>query len=223
MRKFWIIAMAAMLFAAMNLNAAEKLVIDNGTGSQTQASGGGWWYTFNDANLGGDSTVAPEPNKFEMAKNGKGYAARMKGQTGNKLGWDFIGMGVTINEKSGCPAAVPVDLSQYSTLSFKIKGEISGGRLTVVIPYMESKCQKDSYDMKTLTDWADFETVINKKLAKDWTTVKIDLRKDFKQPKWAKKTVSIEDVLKNTHNINWNFTSPDGDTVDIRITDIELN
>jgi len=223
MKKILMITAAAVLLGAAWLTAAEGLVIDNGQKSGNQASGSGWWYTYNDAAQGGDSTVSPEPNKFELTKDGKIFAARMKGQTGNKLGWDFIGMGVTINDKAGCPSATPVDLNQYNTLSFKIKGAISGGRLTVIIPYEESKCQKDSYEMKTLTDWADYETVINKSITKDWTTVKLDLKKDFKQPKWAKKTVSIEEVLKNAHNINWHFTSPDGDTVDISITDIELN
>ncbi|HPD18854.1 MAG TPA: hypothetical protein PLF61_04245 [Candidatus Goldiibacteriota bacterium] len=215
---FVVLSFTAILFAA------EKFVIEDGSTGKNQATCGGWWYTYNDAESGGNSEVLPQPQAFEKTKDGAGFVARMKGKTGNKLGWDFIGMGVTLSEKSGCPGgAVPVDLSKYTTLSFKIKGEISGGRFTVIIPYMENKCEEGKYGLKTLTDWADYEVGISPKVTKDWTTVKIDLRKDLKQPKWAKKQVSIDDVLKNAHNINWHFSSPDGDTIDVSIKDVELN
>ncbi|MCX8093116.1 MAG: hypothetical protein N3E50_03005 [Candidatus Goldbacteria bacterium] len=223
MKRFIFIAVSVMAFAFL-LYAAEKLVIEDGTTGKNRATCGGWWYTYNDAESGGNSEVWPKPQEFEKSKDGSSFVARMKGKTGNKLGWDFIGIGVTLSEKSGCPGeATPVDLTKYTTLSFKIKGEISGGRLTVIIPYTENKCEEGKYGSKTLTDWADYEIGISPKVTKDWTLVKIDLRKDLKQPKWAKKIVSIEDVLKNAHNINWHFSSPDGDTIDISIKDIELN
>jgi|DewCreStandDraft_4_1066084.scaffolds.fasta_scaffold03311_7 hypothetical protein len=206
------------------LFATEKLVVDDGTKAKNQATCGGWWYTYNDAESGGNSEVWPEPQKFTKTKDGNSYVARLKGKTGNKLGWDFIGMGVTLSENSGCPGdAAPFDLTKYTTLSFKIKGEISGGRLTVVIPYTENKCEEGKYGSKTLTDWADYEIGISPKVTNEWTVVKIDLRKDLKQPKWAKKIVAISDVLKNAHNINWHFSSSDGDTIDVSIKDIEFN
>lgn len=219
-----IVTAIAVLFLAVIVCAAGKLVIEDGTTGKNQATCGGWWYTYNDTEIGGNSEVWPVPQKFEKTKEGAGFVARMKGKTGNKLGWDFIGMGVTLSEKSGCPGgAVPVDLTKYRILSFKIKGEISGGRLTVIIPHLENKCEEGKYGSNTLTDWADYEVGISPKVTKEWTTVKIDLRKDLKQPKWAKKTVAIEDVLKNAHNINWHFSSPDGDAIDISIKDIEFN
>jgi hypothetical protein len=39
----------------------------------------------------------------------------------------------------------------------------------------------------------------------------------------AKKQVAIDDVLKNAHNVNWHFSSPDGDTIDVSIKDVEFN
>ncbi len=212
-----ILAMVVIVFAA------DKFVVEDGTTGKNQATCGGWWYVYNDSGVGGNSEMQFEPDKFEKTKDGNSYVARLKGKTGNKLGWDFIGLGVTLSDKSGCPGgAVPVDLSKYTTFSFKIKGEISGGRFTVILPYTENKCEEGKYGSKTLTDWADYEIGISPKVTKDWTTVKIDLRKDLKQPKWAKKTVSIEEVLKNVHNINWHFSSPDGDTIDVSIKDVEL-
>ncbi len=223
MKKIIVTIISVLVFAVI-LCAAGKFVIEDGTTGKNQATCVGWWYTYNDNETGGNSEVWPEPQKFEKSKDGAGFVARMKGKTGNKLGWDFIGMGVTLSEDSGCPGkATPVDLTKYTTLSFKIKGEISGGRFTVIIPYTESKCEEGKYGTKTLTEWADYEIGISPKVTKDWTTVKIDLRKDLKQPKWAKKIVSIEEVLKNAHNINWHFSSPDGDIIDVSIKDIEFN
>ncbi len=223
MKRIIVMIMAVLAFAVI-LGAAAKFVIEDGTTGKNQATCGGWWYTYNDNETGGNSEVWPEPQKFEKSKDGAGFVVRMKGKTGNKLGWDFIGMGVTLSEDSGCPGkATHVDLTKYTTLSFKIKGEISGGRFTVIIPHVESKCEEGKYGSKTLTDWADYEIGISPKVTKDWTTVKIELRKDLKQPKWAKKIVSIEEVLKNAHNINWHFSSPDGDTIDVSIKDVEFN
>ncbi len=222
MRKV-LIAVAVVLAAAAVIMAAGKFVVEDGSTGKNPATCGGWWYVYNDAGSGGNSEVTPAPDKFEMTKDGGVYAAKMKGKAGNKLGWDFIGMGVTLGPDAGCPgASKPVDLSRYTTLSFRIKGDLSGGRLVVILPYSTNKCEEGK-GVQTLTEWADYEVGISPKVTKDWTTVKLELRKDFKQPKWAKKKVSIDDVLKNAHNINWHFSSPDGDTIEVAVTNVEFN
>jgi opacity protein-like surface antigen len=218
MRKTIAMALAVVLMAAGMAMAADKMLVEDGTAKGAQASGGGWWYVYNDSASGGNSEVTPAPDKFEFTKDG----ARMQGKTGNKLGWDFVGMGVTLGKDCGCPGgAVPVDISKFTTLVIKIKGAITGGRLAVSIPYSANKCEGDKIT-KSLTEWADYETAINKDLSKDFKTVKIDLRKDLKQPKWAKNIVSIEDVLKNAHNVDFHFSSPDGDTADITVAQISF-
>ncbi len=220
MKKTMAMVMAVVMIAAGSLMAADKLSVENGTGKGAQASGGGWWYIFDDSTSGGNSTVTPAPTKFELTKAG----ARMQGKTGNKLGWDFVGMGVTLGEQCGCydkkENADPVDLSKYTTLVLKMKGSITGGRLMVQLPYTANKCENGN--VKTLTEWADYAVALNSKLTKEFSTVKVDLRKDLAQPKWAKTTVNIEDVLKNAHNINFQFTSPDGDTVDITVAEVSF-
>ncbi|MCE5299942.1 MAG: hypothetical protein LLG37_03585 [Spirochaetia bacterium] len=220
MKKLTVIAAAIVMAFAMGLYAADKLVIDDCDDGDAQGLAGGWWYAYNDSQSGGNSTVTPGPGKFEMAKQSKGYAAQLKGTVGNKLGWDFIGMGVTLTKEAGCPTAKPVDVSKYTTLTFKMKGTFTGGRLVVRLPYTENKCAEGSYEQKTLTEWADYEVAINSKLSKDWVTVRLDLRKDFKQPKWAKKNVDIETVLKNLKNLDFHFSSPDGDSIDVTIDEI---
>ena len=211
-----------VMAVALVFAAAEKFAVDDFASGKVQASSGGWWYTYNYLNTGGNSEVTPSPDKFVMVKTGDKFAARMQGKVGNKLGWDYVGLGVTLGENCGCPGkAEAVDLSKYTTLTIRIKGSISGGRLALNIPYSENKC--DNGKTNTLTDWADYEVALNSKLAKDWTVVKLDLRKDFKQPKWAKVIVPIEKVLQNAHNLNFHFSSPDGDTVDIQVDQIEFN
>lgn len=222
MKKILISVIAVVMAAALVFAAAGKFTVEDFSSGKVQASTGGWWYTYNDASSGGNSEVTPAPNKFEMVKSDKKYAAKMQGKVGNKLGWDFVGMGVTFGEQCGCPGkAEPVDLSAYSTLTLRVKGSITGGRLAVIIPYTENKCENDT--TKSLTEWADYEVALNTKLSKDWTVVKIDLRKDFKQPKWAKTAVSIEKVLQNAHNMSFHFSSPDGDSVDFMVDSIEFN
>jgi hypothetical protein len=209
MKKAFVMATVIVLAMYAAVLAGNKFIVDN-TPDKNPAACGGWWYSYNDSSSGGNSEVTFTPGK-------------MSGKTGNKLGWDYIGMGLTLGEKCGCyegKGAVPVDLTGYKTLSFKIKGSISGGRLTLAIPYSANECQQDAKTAKSLTDYADYEVALNKYLSKDGETVKIDLREDLKQPKWAKKTFPIEEVLKNAHNINFHFSSPDGDTVNIAVSDI---
>lgn len=205
--------------------AAEKLHIDSFSDGNHQSELGGWWYAYDDTRLGGNSEFLPAKSKKVYPTKGKdsqGYAIRMNGTTGNKLGWDYFGMGITIAKDSGCPIGNKVNLSKYTTLEFKIKGEVSGGRLVVILPFHGETCDKNIPE--TLTHWADYETSITSDLTDKWTTVRLSLRKDFAQPFWTKPEdrVSIDKVLKNISVLNWHFSSADGDTLDVWIDDVVL-
>lgn len=210
-------------FAGTSFAAKPKLV-DNFDDGNDMSALGGWWFTYNDSEDGGNSTVWPPEDKFKpiKTKDKPGYAARMYGTAGNKLGWDYFGMGVTLDNNAGCPKSAPMDLRKYSALQFKIKGSIKGGRLTVIIPYIDNRC-KDNEPV-TLTGWTDYEASITASVSNKWTTVKLDLRKDFSQPNWVKKKhkVSIEQVLKQMHTIEWHYSSQDGESIDIWVDDIEF-
>ena len=215
--------LSAFLFAT-TASAADRLTIDSFNTPDNKTELGGWWYVFDDARVGGNSTVSPAPDHFlpEKSADAQGYAAHMKGRAGNKLGWDFFGMGFTITSDSGCPVCSPIDLSQYTTLEFKIKGKVSAGRLSVVIPYTGNTCENNVPE--TFTAWADYQAGVTARLSDTWTVVRLDLRKDFSQPAWTKPehAVSIDKVLRAAHVIQWNFTSADGDTVDVWIDDVVL-
>jgi hypothetical protein len=207
--------------------AQDVYIVDNADDGDGRSVKGGWWYTYNDNVNGGNSFVVPPVNGFKMSGPGygdQGYAIHMKGSAGDKLGWDYVGVGVTLTEESGCPKAVPVDLRSFSKIRFMMKGSVSGGRLTMILTYTENKCKNGSNESATLTGWADYEAPLTAKLKPDWTPVQLDLRKDFHQPKWVKagNTVPIEKVLENMKNINFHFSSPDGDSVDLWVDNIEF-
>jgi hypothetical protein len=205
--------------------AAERMVIDNFSDGDRRTEQGGWWYVYNDARLGGNSECSPAPNKFMPTKgtDNQGFAGRLTGLTGTKLGWDYIGMGFTLTAESGCPTSKSVDISPYNTLEFKMKGSASAGRLTVTIIYTEDRCDENNVP-HTKTAWADYQVAVTSDLSGEWATVKLDLRTDFAQPSWTKAehVVSIEEVLSHAHTINWQFSSADGDTLDLWIDDVSL-
>jgi hypothetical protein len=223
--KTWMISiLVTALFISARATAQQRLYIDGFDSPNNVSEPGGWWYVYDDSRLGGNSVVSPAPDQFAptQSHDGQGYAARMQGRAGNKLGWDFFGMGFTITRDSGCPIAKPVDLRRYSTLEFKIKGKASAGRLSVIIPYTDDSCENNVPD--TLTAWADHRADITSELSDTWTTVRLDLRRSFAQPAWTKPehVVSIEQVLSRVHVIQWHFSSSDGDAVDVWIDDIAI-
>ena len=215
--------LAAVCVATTAL-ADKTFFIDNFDDGNGRSKQGGWWYVYDDSGKGGESKVTPSKGSFSAEKSdaSQGNAARIQGTTGKKLGWDFIGMGVTLSKESGCPTGKPIDLSRYKTLEFKVKGKVSGGKVTVILPYVKNECS--GMEPESKIGWADYQAPITLKVTDNWTTVKLNLRKDFKQPVWMKpdQRVDIEEVLKNMHTLHWHFSSAAGDTLDLWVDDVLL-
>ena len=224
MKRLILVFLLSALCIATIAVAGKKLAIDNFSDANRQSLQGGWWYVYDDSGKGGESKVTPLKGDFktEKADSRQGHAARIRGITGKKLSWDFVGMGVTLTKDSGCPTGKPVDISKYSTLEFKVKGKVSGGNLAVVLPYVKDGCK--GMEPESKIGWADYQTFITPQVTENWKTVKLNLRKDFKQPVWAQphQKANIEDVLKNMHIIHWHFSSPAGDALDLWVDDVVL-
>ena len=216
------LVICALSYSSM---AADKLVVDNFNDGDNRTEQNGWWFAYNDNRIGGNSQCTPAANTFTPTKgnDSQGWAGRLTGLTGTKLGWDYIGLGFSLNADAGCPTAKPMDISKYHTLEFKMKGSASAGRLIVSILYMEDNTC-DGMVPISKTAWADHQAGVTSDLNAEWTTVKLDLRKDFAQPSWTKaaNVVPIEEVLRHAHIINWHFYSSDGDTLDLWIDDVVL-
>ena len=102
MKKFLIIMVIFFLGSALS---AEYLVDDCEDGDSINAQGGKW-YTTDDSDSGGKSTVMPKPGKFKMTKTEDGYAAGMKGKTGLKRYWKESDCRTGKNISPGsCPVA----------------------------------------------------------------------------------------------------------------------
>ena len=131
----------------------------------------GTWVAVDD-NLppdNGDSVVHPgswyEGAEFEMSApgyGGTGYAARLWGTTGNKLGFDFIGLYMSLGPHCFCPNAKANELNvaQYDGIRFMAKGTVSSTfcELWVSIPHVDGTlgCGIGALVGDTLTEYGDY-------------------------------------------------------------------
>ncbi len=213
----------AIVFLLSSAVSAEYLIDDCDDGDAKNAQGGSW-YTLDDSDAKGTSKVTPKPGKFKMTKSEDGYAAGMKGKLGSNLSWDGnnVVLGCTLTKKSGCPGSNPVDLSKYNYITFRMKGSIGDGLLEIIFPYTTNgKCSKDGKPI-TLTDNADWAAAITPDVIDEWVEMELELREDFIQMFWGSKKVSVEDVLKNMHEIKFRYRSESVGSIDLLIDDIKF-
>jgi len=220
--------LAALAVAAVGL----YMKVDyNNTNSQRNELGG-IWCTYDDHSIGGTSSVWPPAstsceNLFVKSSPGygnRGYAVRITGTAGTKLGFDYIGVNTFLSEYSTCPRCNGIDIRKFHGIEFKIKGAVTAGRVMFIIPHEGRIPDKNLNICTSLTNYADYETDITKKITADWKIVKLDFKKDFKQPAWAKKEnlVTIDEVLSDANLIKWQYKEGQGHAVDIWIDDLQL-
>jgi hypothetical protein len=209
-------------------------VIDNMDDGDKFNRQGGIWSTYSDRHEGGDSVVWPiehgyGKDDFIMSSpgfGGKGWAVRITGRTGYKLGYNYNYLGVVVrfNSKSYCPECKGTDIRKYNGIKFKIKGDLKQGKLFFILPYESENCITERLTCESLTDYADYEKDISNYVTDDWQTVMIDFRKDLSQPFWVKKDkiVDIEKVLETVHLFKWQYKNGNGEVMDIWIDDVEL-
>jgi hypothetical protein len=209
-------------------------VIDNmNEGSQFNRNGG-VWSTYSDAQQGGDSVIWPEPssasgNEFVMSQPGygeTGYAVRVTGRSGAKLGLNYNYLGVVnrFSNDSSCPKCSGVNIKKYRGIMFKVKGRVPSGNLSFILPYEGSDCIEERLTCRSMTGYADYEKEITRDVTSKWTTITIDFRKDLNQPYWTpeKDRVAVEKVLENVHLFKWQYKNGNGDLLDLWIDDVEL-
>lgn len=209
------------------------LLIDDCDDGDAKNLLGGDWLSYDDFHdmAGGESEVWPtswfKDGQFSMSNPGygdKGYAARIKGTTADKLGWDFVGMAAALGPDAFCPEPTPteVDLVSYSGIRFMAKGTSSGGALTVKIIHTkdgkEDNCKENGLTGDTLTNWTDYNAEFTDQLQEDWTEIKLNFREDFKGPA----DVDIETVLLHAKDLHFFFQSTNGGEIDLTVDDLSL-
>jgi hypothetical protein len=223
-------AMAGMFALAV----ATYYVIDTMDEGNRFNRNGGVWSTYCDAQEGGNSEIWPpagtaSANEFEMSQPGfgeTGYAVMIKGKTGQKMGFNYNYLGVVnrFSSASACPACQGSNIRKYTGIMFKVKGRITSGNLTFVIPYESNECVPDRLTCKSLTGYADFERDITAEVGDRWQTVVIDFRKDLAQPYWTPGSAKsdIEKVLENIHLFKWQYKNGTGEEMELWIDDVQL-
>jgi hypothetical protein len=193
---------------------------------------GGVWCTYNDGWQGGNSIVWPPASskgensfvKSSPGSEGRGYAIRITGVAGTKLGWGYIGVNTFLSPHATCPECAGIDLAGFTGVKFKIKGKVDTGEVVFIMPYEARAVDKSRGICKSMTSYADYEADITKDITPGWKQVKLVFRRDFKQPTWAKpeEQVNIERVLANENLIKWEYRKGNGHRVDIWIDKLEF-
>ncbi len=219
-----------VILAAAAVSVYMKVDYNNKEGSVNDL--GGMWCTYDDSYQGGNSTVWPpsstaDENKFVKSSpgsGGKGYAIRITGTAGTKLGWDYIGVNTFLSPHATCPECIGIDLTRFTGVKFKIKGKVETGEVKFIFPHEARLVDTGRFRCRTLTGYADYEADITKDITPQWKQVKLVFRKDLKQPSWAKpeEQVNIEKVLSNANLIKWQYSKGNGHKVDIWIDKLEF-
>jgi hypothetical protein len=225
---------AAAVVAVCAFSAVTYYVVDNMESGTRFNKRGGVWSTYSDKQQGGDSAVWPpeyrQPGEgFVMSApgyGGTGYAVRITGTTGPKLGFNYNYLGVVarFTNKSSCPTCEGTDIKKYNGIRFKVKGSLAGGTVSFILPCESNKCIMDRKTCESLTDYADYEKDITASIGQDWNTVQIVFRDDLKQPRWAGRRLSVPigTVLGNVHLFKWQYKNGNGAIMDLWINDVEL-
>lgn len=193
---------------------------------------GGVWCTYDDHYQGGTSRVWPPASvngennfvKSSPGSEGRGYAIRITGVAGADRKASCIGVNTFLSPRSTCPVCAGIDLSKFNGIRFKIKGMVEAGEVVFVFPHEAREADKSRGLCRSLTGYADYETDITKDLTPSWKEVKIDFRKELKQPSWTTPSdrVSIDTVLSDANIIKWEYRNGGGHRVDIWIDKLEF-
>lgn len=194
---------------------------------------GTMWCTYSDASSGGDSSVWPPEstegqNNFVKSAPGygeKGYAIRFKGKTGEQQQKGFIGVSTLLGPPSTTSG---INIQQFKKIRFKMKGNVSGGELVLLISNMETdEIAEEKNDSSMQKYPVAFEAPITGFVTDAWQTVTLDLRSDFNfsshfQKSSKNEALGVEDVLADAKNVKWHVRNGKGATVDVWIDELEF-
>jgi hypothetical protein len=208
------------------------MTIESGSSQGSVNDLGGIWCTYDDHYQGGTSTVWPPAStkgensfvKSAPGSSGKGYAIRITGVAGTKLGYDYFGVNTFLSPHATCPECTGIDLTRFTGVKFKIKGSLETGEVVFVLPYEAKPVDGSSGICRSLTSYGDYEADITRQITPGWKEVKLVFRKDLKQPTWVKpgERVDIEKVLGSANMIKWTYRGGNGHKVDIWIDKLEF-
>ncbi|MEM4368447.1 MAG: CIA30 family protein [Candidatus Anstonellales archaeon] len=221
-----LIAAICSMAVAVALHSA---VLDNFEDGDNGNWWGGFWYTFDDSENGGDSVVNPLPD----AKGGIGfipsdvtdqtnnfYAGRMWGTLGSGYQYAFVGMGTNLGQSGSLPA--PVNISGYTGVRFKVKGNNKTYQFKIVDPNQATRNYK--VYLKTFTAGSSWQTITvnfnDTDLAYGWGNY--NNKTNPTAADWNDKP-PLSQVLQGVEAFQWQTVDQTAGTqVDLWVDDVEL-
>lgn len=168
---------------------------------------GGYWYTYNDNDKGGDSKVLTPSGEFSPSAGGANKSkksARMTGKVTKTYQYGFIGMGTNLGEGDN----TAVDVSKYKGIEFCAKGD--GQEYRVKLRSLAIKDSNDyGYNFTAPLQWQCYQVKFDKMAQEDWG---------------KEKTVSVpqNEALAQTTAIQWQTVGQPHESVELALDDIKF-
>ena len=196
----------------MNITAVFKDMkawdmVDDCEGKNSKTFLGTYWFTFNDADAGGNSTVTPLSADTSFYKTEGGYesekAIRIEYSIGNATsnGDGFVGMGFSMASKDA-----PVDISAAKSIRFYYKGQFSQDAVALKVE-TESVSQAGAYHACFIPP------------SQDWTEISMSWDQ-FMQPSWTTEPKPLD--LTTVTKFQWQIQGGSGMSGDFWIDEIHL-
>jgi endo-1,4-beta-D-glucanase Y len=171
-------------------------MVDDCEGKTSKTFLGTYWFTYNDGEVGGSSTIIPLSADTTFYKTEGGYesdkALRIEYKIGGatQYGDGFVGMGFTM------PKAEK-DISEAKSIRFYYKGNFPDGAVSLKVE-TETVSEEGAYHAFILP------------ASSDWTEININWD-DFLQPSWTKepKPLDLTTVTKFQWQVEGNGLSGD--------------
>jgi hypothetical protein len=190
------------------------------------------WCTCSDTKENGISDVWPPPstlvqNNFIKSSPGygeKGYAIRFKGRAGKKDKTGTIGVSALLGPPCRGPDCTGVNIKSYKKIRFKIKGNLTGGKLVLLIARGDSSVPPQVSACITPSTPIAVEANLTNYVGPKWRTVTLNLRNDFNMKANGDRTkeTNPDNVLANARLVKWYVRDGRGDKVDIWIDELEF-
>ncbi len=182
-----------------NIEYQQALLIDDFEDGDYVPLVGNGWYTYDDSNDEGASTVTVTEEDDQVTATGEGYESERSLAVSYALDqgdWQYdpyVGWGVNLGDEE-----TPYDASVFGGVTYMYKGN---AHITMV-------------QILDVTDWDDYHVTVP--AAEQWTRATLPFT-DFAQDGWGR---LVAFNLENTVNLGWQVKGATGDEGEVLIDDV---
>lgn len=195
--------------ATATIETGYKLVVDNFSNEGPLNMLSGSWYTYNDANDGGTSTIKPAPaekfSKDSPGRTGNGRIVSVKGSVTTVFQWGYVGVGTMLDRDRKS-----FDLNGCKGLRFWYKGDGKAYRIKLVSKHPDFKNGGSDNHYG-----AEFTT------GSGWQKFEMDFSDFTQEPYWGSK-VEQDKAFSEVTDIQWQTKGQPYDSVELALDGIEI-